>query len=185
MKVTPLGIEGAWILESPLFPDDRGVFREWFKSDALQENGLPAFEVRQANTSISAKDVVRGIHFSSERNGQAKIVTCTFGSILDVIVDLRPTSHSFGTYKQIELSAIEGKSIFISKGLGHAFQALDENATITYLLDKEHNPDEEFEITPLDPQLDISWQKSNLVLSTKDRHAKTLAEFFASRENSE
>lgn len=185
MKVTPLGIEGAWLLESPLFPDDRGVFREWFKSDTLQENGLPAFEVRQANTSISAKGVVRGIHFSSERNGQAKIVTCTFGSILDVIVDLRPTSHSFGTYKQIELSAIEGKSIFISKGLGHAFQALDENATITYLLDKEFNPDEEFGITPLDSQLDINWQKTNLLLSIKDRHAQSLKDFIASREKSE
>ena len=185
MKVTPLGIEGAWLLESPIHRDDRGVFREWFKLDHLIDTGLPNFEVRQANTSISAKGVIRGIHFSNENNGQAKIVTCTFGSVLDVIVDLRPDSHSFGSYIQITLSALEGKSIFVSKGLGHAFQSLEDNSTLTYLLDKEFNPDEEFALTPLDSQIDIKWQISNLILSKKDRYAKTLKDLVDSREKSE
>jgi dTDP-4-dehydrorhamnose 3,5-epimerase len=178
MKVTSLGIDGAWLLESPIFPDDRGVFREWFKADVLKKNGLPVFEVRQANTSMSAKGVVRGIHFSSPRNGQTKIVTCTFGSVLDVIVDLRPDSHSFGSHIQVKLSAFEGKSIFISKGLGHAFQSLENNSTITYVLDKEYNPDEEFGITPLDSNLDIPWTKSGLNISKKDAEAPTVKAFF-------
>ena len=112
-------------------------------------------------------------------------MTCTFGSVLDVIVDLRPDSHSFGTHIQIKLSALEGKSIFVSKGLGHAFQSLEDNSTLTYLLDKEFNPDEEFALTPLDSQIDIEWQISNLILSAKDRYAKTLKELVDSREKSE
>jgi dTDP-4-dehydrorhamnose 3,5-epimerase len=178
MKVTPLGIEGAWLLESPIHPDDRGIFREWFKTDGLKQTGLPTFEVRQANTSISAQGVIRGIHFSSVQNGQAKIVTCTFGSVLDVIIDLRPDSSTFGSHIQINLSAMEGKSIFISKGLGHAFQSLENNSTITYLLDKEYNPDEEFGITPLDSNLDIPWNRLGLNISKKDAEAPTVKAFF-------
>jgi dTDP-4-dehydrorhamnose 3,5-epimerase len=178
MKVTPLGIEGAWLLESPIHPDDRGVFREWFNSDGLKDSELPIFEVRQANTSMSAKGVIRGIHFSSEQNGQAKLVTCTFGSVLDVVVDLRPDSHTFGSHIRIKLSAVEGKSLFISKGLGHAFQSLEDNSTVTYLLDKEYNPDEEFGITPLDLSLDIPWNKSGLNISKKDAEAPTTNVFF-------
>jgi len=184
MKITPLGIEGAWLLESPVHPDDRGVFREWFKLDGLKDNGLPIFKVKQANTSISAVGVIRGIHFSNVQNGQAKIVTCTFGSVLDVIVDLRPESHSFGSHIQIRLSALEGKSIYISKGLGHAFQSLEDNSTISYLLDKEYNPEEEFGITPLDSNLNISWNKSGLTISKKDTDAPTMEAFFEARNNS-
>ena len=178
MKVTPLGIEGAWLLESPIHPDERGIFREWFKSDGLKQTGLPNFELRQANTSISAMGVIRGIHFSSVQNGQAKIVTCTFGSVIDVIVDLRADSHTFGSHIQINLSAMEGRSIFISKGLGHAFQSLEDNSTITYLLDKEYNPDEEFGITPLDSDLDIPWNESKMNISKKDTEAPSIKEFF-------
>lgn len=183
MKITPLGIEGVWLLESPVHPDDRGVLREWFKLDDLKDNGLPIFEVKQANTSISARGVIRGIHFSNIQNGQAKIVTCTFGSVLDVIVDLRPESHSFGSHIQIRLSALEGKSIYISKGLGHAFQSLEDNSTISYLLDKEYNPEEEFGITPLDSNLNISWNKSGLTISKKDTDAPTMEAFFEARNN--
>lgn len=178
MKVTPLAIAGAWIIESAVFPDERGLFREWFKAEALKENGIPEFEVRQANTSISNKSVIRGIHFSDEVTGQAKIVTCSSGSILDVIVDLRPNSESFCNFVSVKLSAIEGKSIYISKGLGHALQALEENSTITYLLNKEYDPKAEYGINPLDPDLDIPWPNQNPSISEKDRSAKSVKEFF-------
>ena len=183
MKVTPLAIAGAWLIESPVYPDDRGIFREWFKAEALKEAGLPEFEVRQANTSISHEGVIRGIHFSDEVTGQAKIVTCASGSILDVIVDLRPNSESFCNFVSVKLSAIEGKSIYISKGLGHALQALEDNSTITYLLDKEYDPKMEFGINPLDPDLDIPWPNLNPNISEKDRSAKTVKEYFESRRS--
>ena len=178
MKITPLAIAGAWLIESPVYPDARGMFREWFKLEALNENGIPEFEVRQANTSVSHEGVIRGIHFSDEASGQAKIVTCTSGSILDVIVDLRPNSESFCHFVSVKLSANEGKSIYISKGLGHALQALEDNSSITYLLDKEYDPKMEFGINPLDPDLDIPWPNQNQNISEKDRSAKSVKDFF-------
>ena len=169
MKVTQLGIKGAWLLESPVHPDDRGMFREWFRSDVLIENGLPTFEVRQANTSISKKGVVRGIHYSPEINGQSKLVTCTSGSVSDVIVDLRPDSKTYGNHLKIELSENVGTCVYISSGIGHGFQALEDNSVLTYLLDKEYSPSNEYGINPVDPDLNINWPLLDFYISEKDR----------------
>ena len=171
MKVSPLAIAGAWILESPLYPDERGIFREWFKLEALKENGIPAFEVRQANTSISKKGVIRGIHYSPEINGQTKLVTCTSGSVLDVIVDLRPESKTYGDHLKLELSENLGKCVYVSKGIGHGFQALEDHSVVTYLLDKEYEPNNEFGINPVDPNLNIIWPLLDFHISEKDRES--------------
>ena len=171
MKVSSLAIAGVWVIDSPVFPDDRGIFREWFKLEVLKENGVPAFEVRQANTSISKKGVIRGIHYSPEINGQTKLVTCTSGSVLDVIVDLRPESKTYGDHLEVELSESVGKSVYISSGLGHGFQALEDNSVITYLLDKEFSPNEEFGINPVDPILKIEWPLLDFHISEKDRES--------------
>lgn len=169
MKFTQLGIEGAWLLESPVHPDDRGIFREWFRSAILIENGLPAFEVRQANTSVSKKGVIRGIHYTAEITGQTKLVTCTSGSVLDVIVDLRPESKTYGDHLKLELSENLGKCVYVSKGIGHGFQALEDNSVVTYLLDKEYEPNNEFGINPVDPNLNIGWPLSDFHISERDR----------------
>jgi dTDP-4-dehydrorhamnose 3,5-epimerase len=169
MKVTPLAIAGAWLIESPVFPDERGMFREWFKLEALKEFGVPVFEVRQANTSISKRGVIRGIHYSAEINGQAKLVTCTSGSVLDVIVDLRPESKTYGEHLEVELSESLGKCVYISSGLGHGFQALDDKSVVTYLLDKEYSPNNEFGINPVDQNLNIKWPLLDFHISEKDR----------------
>ena len=171
MKVTPLAIAGAWVIESPVFPDERGMFREWFKLETLKEFGLPSFEVRQANTSISKRGVIRGIHYSSEINGQTKLVTCTSGSVLDVIVDLRPESETYGDHLEVELSESLGKCVYISSGLGHGFQALEDNSVVTYLLDKEYSPNNEFGINPVDQNLNIKWPLSDFQISEKDRES--------------
>ena len=104
MKVTPLGIDGAWLIEAPTYPDNRGVFREWFISDISDNGNLPKFEVKQANTSVSSKGVIRGIHYSTVEDGQSKLVTCTFGSILYAVVDLREDSKTFGKSVNCRLS---------------------------------------------------------------------------------
>ena len=168
MEVTPLAIAGAWLIESPIYPDNRGTFREWFKSETLKENGVPALEVRQANTSVSKKGVIRGIHYSAEIEGQTKLVTCTSGSVLDVIVDLRPESKTYGDHLAINLSANLGKCVYISSGLGHGFQALEDISVITYLLDKEYLPSNEFGINPVDPNLNIRWPLLDFHISEKD-----------------
>ena len=174
MKITPIGIEGAWQLEAPVYPDDRGVFREWFISDLSETSDLPLFQVKQANTSLSNKGVIRGIHFSDADTGQSKIVTCTSGSGLDVIVDLRANSRTFGRSVSIELSAGSGISIFISSGLGHAFQAFDDKTALTYLLNKKYDPKAEFAVNPLDVQLSISWKNIPKIISDRDLSAPGL-----------
>jgi dTDP-4-dehydrorhamnose 3,5-epimerase len=171
MKVTPLGIDGAWLIEAPVYPDNRGAFREWFISDLSDNSELPKFEVKQGNTSISAKGVIRGIHYSMAEDGQSKLVTCTFGSILDAVIDLREGSKTFGKSVIVELDATNGRSVFISSGLGHGFQALEENVAVTYLLDKKYEPSKEFGINPLDRELSIEWNDMPVVISDKDLNA--------------
>ena len=176
MKVTPLDIEGAWLIEAKTYPDNRGLFREWFSGDLNEKVDIPYFEVRQANTSISSKGVIRGIHYSSALDGQSKIVTCTSGSCLDVIVDLRQGSKTFGKSIIIELDSKSGFSVFISSGLGHGFQALEDNTAVTYLLNKSYNPNLEFAINPLDVELAIKWKEMPIIISEKDRIAKDFSE---------
>lgn len=176
MKVTPLVIEGAWLIEAKTYPDNRGLFREWFSLDLSEKADIPYFEVRQANTSISSEGVIRGIHYSSAQDGQSKIVTCTSGSCLDAIVDLRAGSRTFGKSIVVELDSESGLSVFISSGLGHGFQALEDNTAITYLLNKSYNPNLEFAINPLDPDLAIKWKENLIIISEKDRLAKNFSE---------
>jgi dTDP-4-dehydrorhamnose 3,5-epimerase len=178
MKITPLTISGAWLIEAPVFPDKRGQFREWYRDEFSQISDLPKFEVRQANTSISAKGVIRGIHYSCAENGQSKIVTCTSGAIQDVVVDLRVNSETYGKHESIEISCKDGISIFISNGLGHGFQSLYEDSVVTYLLNSTYQPEKEFSINPRDVTLAIKWKANNSIISDRDATAPSLLELF-------
>jgi dTDP-4-dehydrorhamnose 3,5-epimerase len=179
MDIKELEIKGAWIARSPVHHDDRGHFREWFKSKELEIATGFDFEVTQANISTSNKGVLRGIHYSLARDGQGKWITCISGSIWDVVVDIRPSSPTFKHWIGIELKADGGEAIFVSGGLGHGFISLENNSTVAYLLTSEYSPMEEFEISPLDPELEISWPLAELILSEKDRLAPTLQEQFS------
>ena len=171
MKIIPLSIKGAWLIEAPTYPDERGLFREWFLGDLNENYQLPSFKVVQANTSISAKGVIRGLHFSNSQDGQSKIITCTSGSGLDAIVDLRKDSETFGKTITIELSSDRGLSIFISSGLGHGFQAFENETSLTYLLNKKYDPLAEYSINPLDKELGIEWAQLPHIISEKDKAA--------------
>ena len=178
MELTPLGIEGAWVATSPVWSDDRGFFREWFKSaDILAATGVD-FGVQQANISSSARGVVRGIHYSLAAAGQAKWVTCVTGAIRDVIVDIRPGSATYGQYEVVDLSGNTGNAVLIGAGLGHGFVSLEDGSTVAYLVSSPFSPAEEFEINPLDPAIGIDWSLSEgeLLLSPKDKAAPTFAE---------
>jgi len=98
MKLTPLGIEGVWVAESPVWRDDRGFFREWFKAEDIKKVTGRNFSIEQANISVSSAGTLRGIHYSIAPRGQAKWITCVSGSIKDVIVDIRPDSQTFGKW---------------------------------------------------------------------------------------
>jgi len=179
-KLTPLSIEGAWLFESPSHGDDRGYFREWFKSSVVTETLGREFSVSQSNLSRSKKGVVRGIHFSMAPGGQAKWVTCANGSLWDVIVDIRPKSPTFKRWEAVELRAEEGKSLFISEGLGHAFLSLEDDTVISYLLTTPYSPKDEFAINPQDPEIGIKWPDIQLLFSDKDAIAPSLRKFLSS-----
>ena len=117
--------------------------------------------------------MIRGIHYSSPEDGQSKLVTCMSGSILDVIGDLRHESKTFGKSITFDLNSENGSSIFISSGLGHGFQALEENVAVTYLLDKKYNPASEFGVNPLDESLGIKWKSIDVVISEKDKNSQS------------
>jgi dTDP-4-dehydrorhamnose 3,5-epimerase len=180
MKFTPLGIEGAWLAESQTWPDERGLFREWFKHDEiLKETGLD-FSVQQANYSLSTKGVIRGIHYSLAPAGQAKWVTCVSGSILDVIVDIRPKSLTFKKVEYINLGPDNGKSVLIGPGLGHGFISQECDSGIAYLLSSPYSPNFEYDISPLDEELAINWnhpgeKTSIFIMSKKDKNAPSLS----------
>lgn len=181
MKLTPLGIEGAWLAESPVWSDERGFFREWFKTEDVKSATGRDFAIEQANISVSSAGTLRGIHYSIAPRGQAKWITCISGAIKDIIVDIRPDSKSFGHWIEVELRGDSGKAVLISEGLGHGFVALEDNTAVAYLVSTPFSPNDEFEINPLDEKMGINWgmDLSALKISEKDKNAPTLAEQLA------
>lgn len=178
MKLTPLGIDGVWLAESPVWSDDRGFFREWFKSEDVKAATGREFGIEQANISLSSAGTLRGIHYSLTPRGQAKWITCVSGSIQDVIVDIRPESKTFGQWVDVELKGDSGKAVLISEGLGHGFLALEDNTSVAYLVSTPFSPTDEFEINPLDKSIGINWGRDlkDLKISDKDKTAPRLIE---------
>jgi dTDP-4-dehydrorhamnose 3,5-epimerase len=171
----PAGIDGAWIFTPRVFTDSRGCFLEWFRAgDLFASLGYPP-EVAQANCSVSRRGVIRGIHFADVPPGQAKYVTCVSGAILDVIVDIRAGSPSFGRWQAVRLDDASRRAVLLSEGLGHAFMALTAEATVVYLCSTAYAPGREHGVHPLDPDIGIDWPAdAEPVLSDKDAAAPTL-----------
>ena len=178
MDIQELEIKGVFLAESKVFIDERGFFREWFKSADIKNATGRDFGIEQANISLSARGTLRGIHYSIAPRGQAKWITCVSGLIKDVIVDIRPASQTFGSWIEVELNSDSGKAVFICEGLGHGFIALEDNTAIAYLVSTPFSPTEEFEINPLDEKIGINWgmELNELKISEKDKNAPTLAE---------
>jgi dTDP-4-dehydrorhamnose 3,5-epimerase len=176
VQVEPLAIEGLWEITPVLRPDDRGIFLEAFKADVLSEAIGHPFTLKQMNVSVSSAGTVRGIHFADVPVGQSKYVQCFSGAILDVVVDIRVGSPTFGQWDAIELDAVTRKALYISEGLGHAFCALTDDATVGYLCSEPYSPTREHGIHPLDANLALPWPEgSATLLSPKDAEAPTLA----------
>ena len=176
MQIRELSIPDSYEITPKQFGDDRGVFLEWYRFDKLAEVVGHPLDLAQANLSTSARDVVRGIHFADVPPGQAKYVTCVTGSILDVIVDIRVGSPTFGAWEAVPLDDRDRRAVYLAEGLGHAFCALTEGATVTYLCSSVYRPGHEHGINPIDPELGIVWPAGTPLLSTKDAAAPSLAE---------
>lgn len=178
MDVQQLPIEGAWVMTPRIHSDDRGAFLEWFKDSSFAQAAGHPFNLKQANCSISAKGVLRGIHFADVPPGQAKYVTCVKGSVFDVIVDIRVGSPTFGHWTSVLLDDRDRRAVYLSEGLAHGFCSLEEGSTVVYLCSEGYDPGREHEIHPLDPAIGIEWPLGGATpeLSAKDAAAPTLAE---------
>jgi dTDP-4-dehydrorhamnose 3,5-epimerase len=175
-----LSIAGSWVFTPRIHQDARGGFLEWFRDADLQATVGYRQDVAQGNCSVSRRGVLRGIHFADVPPGQAKYVTCVSGAVMDVIVDLRAGSAGFGSWQAVQLDDQDRRAIFLTEGLGHAFVALSEEATVVYLCSTPYAPEREHGIHPLDPDLGITWPSDlPLLLSEKDTAAPSLAEAVA------
>ena len=176
MQLTELKIPDSYEVLTTQFGDERGLFLETFRFDILQEKTGKHFHIKQVNTSISRRGVLRGIHFATVPNGQAKYVTVHSGSIIDFIVDLRVGSNTFGKWESVKLDSVQRNAVFLSEGLGHAFLSLEDNTVVSYLVSDTFNPDNEFGINPLDPDigLDLPSEFNSFFLSEKDETALSL-----------
>jgi len=178
VTVRELSVPGAWEITPKVHADSRGGFFEWFKDSEFTAFAGHSFDLKQANCSISAAGSLRGLHFSQLPPSQAKYVGCPRGKVLDVVVDIRVGSPTFGQWDSVVLDDRDRRSIYISEGLGHAFFALEDDSTVMYLCSAPYSPDREHTINVLDPALNIVWPEidGGPILSDRDRAAPTLAE---------
>ncbi|CAB4620720.1 unannotated protein [freshwater metagenome] len=177
MQVNELAIEGVWSFTPLQRPDDRGVFLEAFKADMLRTASGHSLALEQMNISVSKLGTVRGVHFAQVPPGQAKYVQCFSGRILDIVVDIRVGSPTFGLWDAIELNDENRIGLYISEGLGHAFCALSDSVTVGYLCSEPYAPGREHGIHPLDPALGLPFPEGTAaLLSPKDAAAPTLAQ---------
>jgi len=178
MKVEPLRIEGSWSFTPAIHGDDRGVFLESFRFEALEEAIGHRFELAQANSSVSKRGVLRGIHFADVPPGQAKYVMCATGAVLDYIIDIRVGSPTFGEWEAVQLDDADRRAVYLAEGLGHAFIALTDEATVTYFVSSVYSPTAEHGINPLDPDVALAFpdEAGEPLLSPKDVAAPGLFE---------
>ena len=177
MQIRELSIPDAYEITPQPHADDRGVFLEWYRFDRLEETVGHSLDLRQANTSVSRRGVVRGIHFATLPPSQAKYVTAMHGAVLDFVVDIRVGSPTFGQWDSVLLDTTDRRAIYLAEGLGHAFVALTDGATVSYLVSETYRPGVEFGIDPTDPEIGLVFPEvGDLLLSPKDTDAPSLAE---------
>jgi dTDP-4-dehydrorhamnose 3,5-epimerase len=176
VQIEALEIPDTYVVTPRQFRDDRGTFLEWFRGDELARVAGRPFAPVQANHSISRRGTLRGIHFADVPPGQAKYVYCTQGAILDVVVDVRVGSPTFGRHAAVRLDDQDRRGVFLAEGLGHGFVALTAEASVAYLVSTPYQPAIEHEIHPLDPELGLPWPTDGgePLLSAKDAAAPTL-----------
>ncbi len=168
MKPIQTDIDGLLLLQPKVFTDERGYFMETF-----QKKWLPEVDFVQMNESFSKKGVLRGLHYQTEPYTQAKLVRCVMGKILDVAVDLRQSSPTFGQHYKVELSGENKQQFFIPRGFAHGFLTLSDWAVITYQVDNYYSQEAEKSIRFDDVDLGINWNinTEDIVLSEKDKNA--------------
>ncbi|MBG6214161.1 dTDP-4-dehydrorhamnose 3,5-epimerase [Cryobacterium sp. CAN_C3] len=176
MQIRELKIPDSYEITPKQFGDDRGVFLEWYRFDKLESEVGHPLSLAQANTSVSKRGSVRGIHFADIPPSQAKYVTAVHGVVLDYIVDIRVGSPTYGQWDSVLLDDRDRRAVYISEGIGHCFVALTDNATVSYLVNSAFSPGREHGINPLDQEIGLVFppEAGELLLSPKDTNAPGL-----------
>lgn len=182
MQIRELNIPDAYEITPKQHADDRGVFFEWYRFDRLEETVGHRLDLRQANTSVSRRGSVRGIHFADIPPSQAKYVMAPHGAVLDFVIDIRVGSPTYGQWDSVLLDDKDRRAIYVAEGVGHCFVALTDDATVSYLVTDVYNPTREHGINPLDRDIALEFPipADELLLSPKDTDAPGLAEAAAS-----
>ncbi len=169
-------LEGCFIIEPKIIQDSRGYFMETFNENTFQKGIGKRVTFVQDNQSFSSKGVLRGFHYQTGEHAQAKLVRVLQGEVLDVAVDIRPNSSTYGQYVSVLLSGENQTQFFIPRGFAHAFLVLSETATFFYKCDNFYNKESEGGISYNDPTLNIDWQfpTTDMLISEKDQNLPTL-----------
>ncbi|MFZ4456677.1 MAG: dTDP-4-dehydrorhamnose 3,5-epimerase [Bacteroidales bacterium] len=177
MKFTELNIKGVWLIEVPKYGDSRGYFMETFKKEQF-ETHIGCVSFIQNNESKSSYGVLRGLHFQKGEMAQAKLVRAVVGSVLDVVVDIRPESPTYGKHIAIELSEDNSLQLFVPRGMAHGFVVLSDTAIFGYQVDNTYAPQSEGCLLATDPALGIDWRVpiEKCLMSDKDKVGKLLSE---------
>ncbi len=170
MKFTQLPIRGVWLIEPDVHGDHRGYFVETFREDLFAQNVRDVKFVQDNESLSSTPGVLRGLHFQRGRASQAKLVRVSRGRVVDVVVDLRGGSSTYGEHLMVELSADNHRQLFVPRGMAHGFVVLDAPAQFQYKVDNYYAPGSEATLSFDDPALGIQWPlpAEQLVLSDKD-----------------
>ena len=178
MKFIETNLKGCYLIEPKVIEDGRGYFMETFHHQKFYENTGIQSRFVQDNQSHSKYGVVRGLHMQKGEFAQAKLVRVLFGKILDVAVDVRKNSPTFGQYYSVELSAENKKQFYIPKGFLHGFSVLSDDATVLYKCDAFYDKASEDGVHPLDTDLNIDWKipLDEMIISEKDKNAKSFSE---------
>ncbi|HHW69193.1 MAG TPA: dTDP-4-dehydrorhamnose 3,5-epimerase [Tenericutes bacterium] len=177
MKLIKTELDDCYIIEPDKFGDERGYFSPFFIEKQLKDNNINFGAVVQCNRSLSSKGIVRGLHFQKNPKCQAKIVECLNGSVLDVVLDLREGSNTFGKWTSVLLTPENGRQLFVPRGFAHGFVSLEDNTLFQYLVDNDYSKEDEEGILWNDPDLNIDWKLEeygidNPILSDKDQNNK-------------
>ena len=182
VRISELSISGAFQVAPEIHGDARGAFLEWFRADHISEAIGHPFTLAQSNCSVSSAGAIRGIHFADVPPGQAKYVTCSVGAVLDVVVDVRVGSPSYGSWEAVLLDDRQRNAVYVGEGLGHALLALADGSVVQYLCSTQYAPDRERGVNPLDPEIGIEWPRTgrggqplDRLLSVKDQQAPSLS----------
>lgn len=180
MLIEQTNLEGCFIITPQVFEDERGVFLETFNKQLFEKQTGLSIDFVQDNQSVSRKGVLRGLHFQIGDHAQAKLVRVLRGKVLDVCVDVRKDSLTFGEHFSIHLDSDDNKQLFIPKGLAHGFLSLEDNTIFNYKCDNYYNKTSETGIVFNDKTLAINWNypEEDLILSKKDKILPTFETYF-------